>query len=118
MTDSKHAEKDASDNDNPAPNSKESANPEPTIDQVRDLLFGGAQRSIEQTLAELRSEMEASHRELRAEFERELEVLQTRIRELEKETEQKRLASQREIGEAISELGATISARGSERSGK
>jgi len=91
---------------------------EATIDQVRDLLFGGAQRSIESSLAGLREEMQASLKQLQTEFAKELEVMQAKVRELEHETERKRLASHMDIGAAISELGATISALGSGRAGK
>lgn len=92
--------------------------PEATIDQVRNLLFGGAQRSIESSLAGLREEMQASVKQLQAEFAKELAALQAKVQELERETEQKRLASQRDIGAAISELGATISGLGSGRAGR
>lgn len=91
---------------------------EPTIDQVRDLLFGGAQRSIENRLAGLRDEMQASLKQLQAELAKELAAVQAKVQELERDTEQKRLASQRDIGAAISELGATISGLGSDRTGR
>jgi Skp family chaperone for outer membrane proteins len=92
--------------------------PEATIDQVRDLLFGGAQRSIETRLDGLREEVQASLNQLQAEFTKELAAMQAKVQELERETEQKQLASQRDIGAAISELGATISGLGSGRIGK
>lgn len=94
------------------------AQPEATIDQVRDLLFGGAQRSIETSLAGLREEMRASLEQIQAAFAKELSALQAKVNELEQDTEQKRLASHRDIGAAISELGATISGLGSGRTGK
>ncbi|RWK12189.1 hypothetical protein [Mesorhizobium sp.] len=86
---------------------------EATIDQVRNLLFGGAQRSIENNLAGLREEMQASLEQLQADFAKEIAALQTRLQELERDTEQKRLASHRDIGAAISELGASITRLGS-----
>jgi hypothetical protein len=92
--------------------------PEETIDQVRDLLFGTAQRSLESRLIGLREEMQASFDELKAEFRKELATLQAMVEELEKSSENKQLASHREIGAAISQLGATISELGSRRTGK
>jgi len=92
--------------------------PENTIDQVRDLLFGGAQRSIESSLAGLREEMHAAVKQLQAEFAREQAALQAKVEELRRETEEKRLASQRDIGAAISDLGATITGLGSDRAGR
>lgn len=94
------------------------AHAEPTIDQVRDLLFGGAQRSIENSLASLREEMQASLKQLQAELVKELAAVQAKVQELERDTEQKRLASLKDIGAAISELGATISGLGSGRTGR
>jgi hypothetical protein len=117
MKGSEHIEK--------SPNGIASANgpgaatdPSATIDQVRDLLFGGAQRSIENSLAGLREEMQASLKQLQTEFAKELAAVQAKVAELERDTEQKRLASQRDIGAAISELGATISGLGSGRTGR
>ena len=94
------------------------AHPEAVIDQVRDLLFGGTQRSIETNLAGLREEMQASIKQLQAEFAKELAAMQAKVLELERDTEQKRLASQRDIGAAISDLGSTISELGSGRTGR
>lgn len=101
----------------PSGNGSDTAHRE-TIDQVRDLLFGGAQRSIESNLAGLRDEMQASLKQLQADFAKELAALQAKVTELEQDTEQKRLASHRDIGAAISELGATISGLGSGRAGR
>jgi hypothetical protein len=89
-----------------------------TIDQVRDLLFGGAQRSIESKLDGLREEMQASLKQIQADLAKELAAVQAKVLELEQDTEQKRLASHSDIGTAISELGATISRLGSGRAGR
>lgn len=89
-----------------------------TIDQVRDLLFGGAQRSIEGNLAGLRDEMQASLKQLQADFTNELTAIQARVADLERDTEQKRLDSLKDIGAAISQLGAAVSGLGSGRTGK
>jgi hypothetical protein len=93
------------------------AHAEATIDQVRDLLFGGAQRSLEKRLASLSEETQASLKQLQAEFAKELAALQAKLQELERNTEQQRLASIRDIGAAISGLGEAISGLGSGRSG-
>jgi hypothetical protein len=90
------------------------ARPEETIDQVRDLLFGRAQRSLENRLISMREEMQASIRELQAE----LAAAREMILELEQNSEKKQLDSHREIGAAISKLGATIGELGSGRPGK
>lgn len=89
-----------------------------TIDQVRDLLFGGAQRSIEGNLAGLREEMQASLKQMQADFANEIAAVQARVSDLERDTEQKRLDSLKDIGAAISQLGAAISGLGSGRTGK
>ncbi|MBB3609910.1 hypothetical protein [Rhizobium sp. BK602] len=93
-------------------------NSETTIDQVRDLLFGGAQRSIEGSLTSLREEMQAVIKQLQAEFAKELAAVQDKLQQLERTTEEKRLASHRDVGVAISELGATISKLGSGGTGR
>jgi hypothetical protein len=88
------------------------------IDQVRDLLFGGAQRSIEKNLTGLREEMQASLKQMQADFAKELAAVQAKLRELEQDTEQRRLASLRDVGAAISQLGAAVNGLGSDRAGK
>ncbi|HEY0123630.1 MAG TPA: hypothetical protein VGC14_18070 [Rhizobium sp.] len=93
-------------------------NSETTIDQVRDLLFGGAQRSIESRLASLREEMLTAIKQQQTEFAKELATVQAKIQELERTTEENRLASHRDVGAAISELGATISRLGSGSTGR
>src|SRR5262245_1107171 len=72
------------------------------IDQVRDLLFGGAQRSLETNLAGLREEMQASLKQMQADFSNELVALQAKVSDLERDTEQRRLESLKDIGGAIS----------------
>ena len=94
------------------------AQAEATIDQVRDLLFGGAQRSIESKLTDLREEMQASLKQLQADLAKELAAVQAKVTELERDTEVKRLASLKDVGAAISQLGATISGLGSGLTGR
>ncbi|MCA6109790.1 hypothetical protein J6497_21545 [Bradyrhizobium sp. CNPSo 4026] len=91
---------------------------EATIDQVRALLFGGAQRSIENKLTDLREELQASLKQVQADLAKELAAVQAKVTELERDTEVKRLASLRDVGTAISQLGATISGLGSGLTGK
>ena len=52
------------------------------IDQVRDLLFGGAQRSLETNLSGLREEMRASLKQMQADFTNELTALSARLSEI------------------------------------
>jgi hypothetical protein len=94
-----------------------SAPAEATIDQVRDLLFGGAQRSLQGSLVALREEMQASLAQVRQDFAKELAAVQAKVRELEQDTEQKRLSSLKDVGAAISQLGAAVSGLGSGRTG-
>jgi len=101
-----------------AGNGVDAAHGAAAIDQVRDLLFGGAQRSIETNLAGLRAEMQASLKELQADFSDKLATLQAKVVELEHSTEQKRLNSLKDIGGAITQLGAAISGLGSGRTGE
>ena len=91
---------------------------DPTIEQVRDLLFGGAQRSIETRLVELREETKSSLAALEAKLAKELASVQEKLQQLERATEEKRLASQRDIGAAISKLGESISGLGADPSGR
>ncbi|MHC6153349.1 hypothetical protein ACVSQB_16355 [Bradyrhizobium elkanii] len=88
------------------------------IDQVRDLLFGGAQRSLETNLSGLREEMQASLKQMQADFTNELTALSARLSDLERDTEQKRLDSLKDVGAAITQLGSVISGLGSGRTGK
>ncbi len=87
-------------------------------DQVRNLLFGGAQRSLETSLAGLREEMQASLTQVQEDFAKELAAVQAKVRDLERDVEQKRLASLKDIGAAISGLGAAVSGLGSGGTGK
>ncbi len=89
-----------------------------TIEQVRDLLFGGARRSLETGLAELREEMQASTHKLQQEFAKELSALQSKLERLEQKAEHDNLASLRNIGSAVSELATKIGALGAERTGR
>ncbi|MFC6489845.1 hypothetical protein [Nitratireductor sp. GCM10026969] len=92
--------------------------PEETIEQVRDLLFGSAQRSLEDKLTLLKEEMRSSVKELKEEFEKELATIRAMVEELERNSEMRQLDSHKEIGAAISQLGATISEMGSRRTGR
>jgi hypothetical protein len=78
------------------------------IDQVRDLLFGGAQRSIETRLDDLDHAVEAKIKALKQEFAEHITELQDRLAAAERDAEQRRINSVQDIGTAIAQLGATI----------
>lgn len=79
------------------------------IDQIRDLLFGGTQRSLEKDLSELRDEMHGSVAQLRTDLFEKITALETRLSNLEIETERRRLKSMRDVGAAISQIGTFLS---------
>lgn len=76
-----------------------------TIDQVRDLLFGEAQRGNDQRHDQLNAAIEA----LRQDMAERLNMLEARMIEQDRNTEQRHAASIRGIGAAISELGEQVS---------
>lgn len=89
-----------------------------TIDQVRDLLFGGAQRSIEQHLSDIREALEASNNQLRSDFNAQISQLEAKLAALERNTEDKHSTTVQQIGAAISQLGSTVSSLGEARKGR
>ncbi|MGY3440944.1 hypothetical protein [Bradyrhizobium sp. USDA 4473] len=78
----------------------------------------GAQRSLETNLSGLREEMQASLKQMQADFTNELTALAARLSDLERDTEQKRLDSLKDVGAAITQLGSVINGLGSGRTGK
>jgi hypothetical protein len=88
------------------------------IDQVRDLLFGGAQRNLESSVAALREEIENALRRLHADFNRDLTAVRAKLADLEEETERRRLASLRDVGAAIAQLGGAVNELGQQRPDK
>lgn len=80
-----------------------------TIDQVRDLLFGGAQRSLESRLDDLDRALEAKLKDMKTEFAEQITQLQNQLAVAERDMDKKRISSIQEIGAAINKLGATIS---------
>jgi hypothetical protein len=87
-----------------------------TIEQVRELLFGHEKRKTESDLSELRAELAASVEALRAEMRQNVDMLTSRLIDLDKTTETRRLESIGDIGRAISDLGARIQNMGSDKS--
>ena len=82
----------------------ESAAAEPTIDQVRELLFGQSQRANEARAQEINQTIEALRRDLLDRF----AVMDQRIEELAQATTSRHVATVEAIGSAISDLGAQI----------
>jgi hypothetical protein len=76
-----------------------------TIDQVRDLLFGEAQRTNDQRNEQLNAAIEA----LRQDMSERLNLLEARLIEQDRNAEQRHIAAIRGIGTAISELGEQVS---------
>lgn len=87
-----------------------------TIDQVRELLFGQEKRRTDQSLTELRAELAQQVDALRAEMRDHVESLTARLIDLDKTSEQRRLESITDIGQAISKLGASIQNMGADTS--
>lgn len=85
-----------------------------TIEQVRELLFGQQVRRTEQTFTDVRGELKASIDELRAEMRQHVDMLSNRLMDLERTTENRRLETITEIGQAISDLGARIQGMGAD----
>lgn len=89
-----------------------------TIEQVRELLFGSTKRGFEQHLDDLDKKVEARIADLRSELLDRLSALEARLIDAERESEAKRLASFKDIGAAIADLGSTINNLGSKRAGR
>ena len=85
-----------------------------TIDQVRELLFGGTRRSIEQQIVDLDHKLDALASDMNTRF----AALENRLTSSENETESKRLASLEDIGSAITALGQSISNMATVRKGR
>lgn len=89
-----------------------------TIEQVRELLFGGAKRSIEQQVADVEVKLDARISELRADLLDRLATLEARLVDAQRHEESERGTAIRDIGTAIADLGATISNLGASRAGR
>lgn len=79
---------------------------QPTIDQVRELLFGNEQRTLEAQLITVREELKAT----RAEFDRQLSELRQELSGKIEKSDQSSRDRIRRTGEAIAEIGRNISA--------
>jgi hypothetical protein len=76
----------------------------PTIEQVRELLFGDAQRSTSQKHAELDAAIEALRRDMLERF----AMLESRMADMERETDRRHAAAIDAIGVALTDLGAHV----------
>ena len=76
----------------------------PTIDQVRELLFGDANRTIDARLEALSKKVDKQYSEIMDRFSQ----LEARLVAMQSESEERRLSSIEDIGEAITKLGATV----------
>lgn len=87
------------------------------IEQIRDLLFGRAQRSFEKNLSALHDEMAGSVAQLRRELGEQLAALDARLSALAADTERRHVKSIKDVGAAISELGTAVSRLGGAEAG-
>ena len=76
----------------------------PTIDQVRELLFGETHRSNEQQHRDIETAMEALRRDMLERF----SMLETKLADAERETERRHATTIDGIGSALSDLGAHV----------
>ncbi len=89
----------------PKSSSKAEAQPvDPTIDQVRELLFGHAQRTNEQRDKELNQTIDALRRDMLERF----ASVEARMDELAHETSRRHATTVDAIGAAIADLGAHV----------
>ncbi len=77
---------------------------EPTIDQVRELLFGEKHRSNEQQHRDLETAIAG----LRADMLERFSMLESRMADLDRETERRHATAIDGIGSALSDLGAHV----------
>ena len=75
-----------------------------TIDQVRELLFGGEKRSTEQRFNDMDGKIEALRADMLARF----SMLETRLSDTERALDHQHNAAVDEIGLAIGELGNRV----------
>lgn len=92
----------------PAVDDAPAADPAATIEQVRELLFGDANRTLDQRANQLDAKIDR----LAAEMNERFNQVERRISELQAQTEERHLSSISDIGDAISQLGATIRGMG------
>ena len=77
---------------------------EPTIEQVRELLFGEKHRSNEQQHRDIEASIEALQRDMLERF----AMLESRMADTERETERRHAAAIDGIGTALTDLGAHV----------
>jgi hypothetical protein len=81
------------------------------MEQMRELLFGATKRETDRQITSIDERMENMRQEFLARF----ESLDTRLRELSRDTQQSQAESIVAIGGAIAELGEAIRAMGEKR---
>jgi hypothetical protein len=77
---------------------------QPTIDQVRELLFGETHRSNEQQHRDIEASGEALKRDMLERF----AMLESRMADMEREAERRHAAAIDGIGAALTDLGAHV----------
>lgn len=80
------------------------AAPAPTIEQVRELLFGQEQRTIEGQLAEIRTEMQ----QMRSELEKSIKDLKSELNSALSKTDAEHKERFAKVGQAIQQVGRDI----------
>lgn len=92
----------------PAVEEVQSLDPAATINQVRELLFGEASRSMEHRTNQLDAKIDR----LAAEMTERFDQVERRINELQASTEERHLAAIADIGDALVQLGTTVRSMG------
>lgn len=77
---------------------------QPTIDQVRELLFGDTHRSTEQKHRDMETNVEALRRDMLERF----AMLESRMADMERDSERRHAAAIDGIGVALTDLGAHV----------
>ena len=85
---------------------RKDATPPPTIDQVRELLFGHEQRTMGAQLAALRADLENVHRE----FERQVADLRREFATLAEQADVANRERFAKVGQAIEQIGREVGA--------
>ena len=94
----------AESNEKTAPVNGQAPAPEPTIEQVRELLFGEKQRSNEQQHRDIEASIEALRRDMMERF----AMLESRVADLDREVESRHATTIDGIGMALADLGAHV----------
>ena len=88
--------------------------PEPTIEQVRELLFGEKHRSNEQQHRDIEASIEGLRRDMLERF----AMLESRMADMDREVERRHATTIDGIGMALADLGAHVRKLAEPRGGK